>query len=277
LTSNTSKERLLTRQTLSKFRPLGIEILLSLNPAPKDLSGLSNDIESLKTSILHEIKRLRAEQLVEKENSMYLLTGIGRIYAVFFDQFFDVSALLKSEQEFWLRHSISSIPEHLLLRIGDLKDSVVVRNDEIHLNRIHEYFLELLAQSTELKGISPVFHTDFAEAVAKMLMKNYRVRLVVTQDVLHEIQETVSRMDFGIHDMRLLIERNLDLYVTDQLKLALSATDSFISLGLFDHWENYDYNADIFCTRPQGIQWGQDLFEYYLQCSTKIDALAGRI
>lgn len=270
----TAEERVQIKETLSKFSPLGIEIILKLRSTPRDLNDLSDEIKSLKTSILHEIKRLRTERLVEKENRVYLLTGVGRVYAVILHNFFNASNLIRREKEFWLRHSISSIPEQLLLRIGELKESIIIRNDETHLGRIHESFLELLDGSEELNGISPVFHTDFTEAVAKMLMRNCRVRLVVTKDVIREIQRTVSKMDFS-NEVLPLIERNLDLFVNDNLKLALSATDNFISLGLFDYWGNYDYSTDLFCTHPQGIQWGKDLFEYHLKTSKKIDTLAG--
>jgi predicted transcriptional regulator len=274
LSLKTTDERFQIKETFSRLSPLGIEILLKLKSTPKELNDLNVEIKSLKTSILHEIKRLRTERLVEKDNRMYLLTGMGWVYAVILHNFVNASHLIRKEKEFWLRHSISSIPEHLLLRIGELKDSVIIRNDETNLGRIHERFLELLDGSAELNGISPVFHTDFTEAVAKMLMRNCSVRLVVTKDVIREIQKTVSKMDFG-NVVLPLIERNLELFVNDNLKLALSATDNFISLGLFDYWGNYDYSADLFCTHPQGIQWGKELFEYHLKTSKKVDTLAG--
>ena len=277
MTSRTSPERDLLRETLRGFRPLGVEILLSLYPAPKDLGGLSAEIRSLKTSILHELKRLREDQLVDREDSRYVLTGVGRIYAVFFTQFVAASSLVRSDPEFWLRHSLAGIPEPLLLRIGALREAVLVRNDALHLNRIHEHFLELLAESRELKGISPIFHPDFAGAVAKMLLQGYRVHLVVTSEVLREIQATMQQMDVGVPDIRPLIEGNLVLYVTEECRLALSATERFISLGLFDVWGTYDYDTDLFCTQPQGIQWGHDLFEYYRERSTRIEDLADRL
>ena len=212
---------------------------------------------------------------MEREDGQYVLTGVGRIYAAFFTQFFAASSLVRAEEEFWLRHSLAGIPEPLLLRIGALREGVLVRNDEVHLNRIHEHFLELLAESTELRGISPVFHPDFAGAVAKMLLQGYGVRLVVTPQVLQEIQVTVRSMDVGVPDVRSLIEGNLALYVTDECRIALSATERFISLGLFDLWGTYDYDADLFCTQPEGIQWGHDLFEYYREHSTRLEDLAG--
>jgi predicted transcriptional regulator len=274
LTFITTEERVPIKETLSKFRPLGTEILLKLRTTPRDLNDLSGEIKSLKTSILHEIKRLRTERLVEKENRVYRLTSVGRVYAVLLHNFFTASNLIRTEKEFWLQHSLSSIPEQLLLRIGDLKESMIIRNDETHLGRIHESFLELLDGSEELNGISPVFHTDFTEAVAKMLMRKCDVRLIVTKDVIREIQRTVSKMGLGT-DVLPLMERNLELFVNDNLELAMSATDTFISLGLFDSWGNYDYSADLVCTHPQGIQWGKDLFEYHLKTSKKIDTLAG--
>ncbi len=274
MTFKTTEERAQIKETLSKFSPLGTEILLKLRSTPRDLKDLSGEITSLKTSILHEIKRLRTERLVEKENRVYRLTSVGHVYAVLLHNFVTASSLITKEKEFWLQHSLSSLPEPLLLRIGELKDAIIIRNDETHLGRIHERFLELLDGSGELNGISPVFHTDFTQAVAKMLMRKCSVRLIVTKDVIREIQRTVSKMDVGT-DVLPLMERNLELFVNDDLDLAMSATDKFISLGLFDAWGNYDYSADLVCTHPQGIQWGKDLFEYHLKTSNKIESLAG--
>jgi predicted transcriptional regulator len=67
-----------------------------------------------------------------------------------------------------------------------------------------------------------------------------------------------------------MINRDLELRVRDSLKIALTVTERFLSLGLFAVDGTYDYSADLMSSHPQALEWGKRLFEYYHASSERV-------
>lgn len=49
----------------------------------------------------------------------------------------------------------------------------------------------------------------------------------------------------------------------DDVKVAFTVTDTFLSLGLFKPDGIYDTTLDLINTEERAIRWGIELFEYY--------------
>jgi len=256
----------------SGLSPLGNEILLSLEGGPKSLSDLRASISAKDTSILHSIKRLESENLIRRDTiaHSYSLTNIGHVYAVMLNRLSKASNVLRELKDFWLQHDLSGIPEYLLLEIGALNDSTIVRSSTFDLDVIYTRFLESLKSSKRIDGLSPVFHTDFVGAVAEILGKGAKVRLVVTKEVLDRTKEEVKLRDLVKYVKRVFIDRNLEIYIREDLKVALMVTEDFLSLGLFTLDGHYDTGVDLMSSHPQALEWGERLFDYYRGISRKI-------
>jgi predicted transcriptional regulator len=63
-------------------------------------------------------------------------------------------------------------------------------------------------------------------------------------------------------------EGNLQLFLNDNLKLALTVTEKCFSLGLFNLSGVYDYTSDLICDEEKGLEWSYQLFKHALEQST---------
>ncbi len=55
---------------------------------------------------------------------------------------------------------------------------------------------------------------------------------------------------------------NFSIWVTsDKLRIGLTVTDKFLSLGLYKKDTNlYDSSSDLFSNDPLAVEWGENLF-----------------
>ena len=252
--------------------PLQDDILLCLKEEQKSLAGLRTRIDARDTSVLHAIKELESKKLVRKDTvtHSYSVTSIGFMYAVMLGQVHRATDALSQMEDFWLQHDVSGIPEHLLIGISSLQDATVVRTAPSDLDAIHTKYLELLRSSRRVDGVSPIFHPDFAKTTADILSQGADIRLIVTKEVLDKIKEEVRLRDLARYARRIMINRDLEVRVRDSLKIALTVTESFLSLGLFAVDGTYDYSADLMSSHPQALEWGKRLFEHYHASSERV-------
>jgi predicted transcriptional regulator len=69
----------------------------------------------------------------------------------------------------------------------------------------------------------------------------------------------------------LLEYKDFKLYkINHEVKVAFTVTDSLISLGLFGLDGVYDMVEDLICTGKKAQEWGMELFNYYLDKSTRV-------
>ena len=257
---------------MGRLTPLQEDILLCLKEEPKTLGHLRTRIEARDTSVLHAMKQLESEKLVRRDAGAhsYSLTSIGCIYAVMLDQLFRASNVLSKMEDFWLHHEISGVPEHLLIGISALDNATVVRAVPSDLDAVHTRYLDLLRGSRRVHGISPIFHPDFAKTTAEILGQGAEVRLIVTREVLDRIREEVRLRDLARYARRIMLNRSLELRIREGLKIALTVTEHFFSLGLFTLDGAYDYGVDLMSSDPQALEWGRRLFEYYRTNSERL-------
>lgn len=258
--------------TIDRLSPLESEILLSLKEGGKSLSDLRASVKARDTSILHALKKLDNKRAIYKDTikHSYSLTNVGYICSIMLNQFSEASNVLMEMKDFWLNHNLSGIPEHLLLRIGALSNLTVVKDTPSDLDAVHKRYLDSLKGSEWVYGVSPVFHSDFTEAITEILGKGGKVKFVFTKEVLDRIKETVKLKELAKYVRRILIDHNLEIFIGNNLKVGLTVTDKFLSFGLFTLDGAYDYSTDLMGNHPQALEWGEELFEYYREISEKI-------
>jgi predicted transcriptional regulator len=68
---------------------------------------------------------------------------------------------------------------------------------------------------------------------------------------------------------------NFMVWVTNEkLQVGLTVTDKYLSLGLFKKDDQlYDSSTDLFSQDPHAVVWGENLFRYYKERSTKLEIL----
>ncbi len=142
----------------------------------------------------------------------------------------------------------------------------MVKTKALELGIVHQTFIENIKSSKKIKGISPIFHPDFASLFGQLLEQGSKIELIVSSDVLNRIS---SFVDFDLVG-KYLSEDKLQVFIKDDLKIALSLTESSFSLGLFDVSGTYDDNMDLRSNSVEAISWGERLFEDAIKGSQRI-------
>lgn len=242
--------------------------MLSLLEGNKRLAELKADIRTRETSILHALKNLEALNLTTKSSGAYMLTPLGIMEAQICGEYSSFADVIEEFKDFWLLHDVTAIPPYLLLKIGALKDSTLVRTEgsELGSGSVLKTFVEILQASKSIRGISPLFHPDFVSLFKQLLSQGVSVELIVTGAVL---QKTLASADFEL--MRKYVEEHrLRIFLRENLKVALTVTENIFSLGLFTLDGEYDDKMDMVSFNREAVDWGEELFQDYLKGSGEI-------
>jgi predicted transcriptional regulator len=242
---------------------LKMSILRNLLESEQRLSDLKEKIQTQETTIAHALKELEQIDITTKSRGVYRLTPLGVLEAqicIGCSLSFDV---LEKYKEFWLTHDTSAIPPILMRNLGAIEKSLLIKSTSVDLQKVHNNFIEILLTSKTLYGISPIFHPDFINAFREILSKGNKIQLVVNNDVLEKIKQDANDLL-----TKYLSEGNLQVFLNDNLKLALTITENSWSLGLFNIAGEYDYTNDLVGNEKDGLDWGYKLFKEILEQST---------
>jgi predicted transcriptional regulator len=247
-----------------------MKIILSLMDGPKKTRHLRELIGIQSSTILHGINELEKQKIVSRNVDNYYLSEIGQILALKLEDMIKTLVTIRNNQKLWLNHEIEGIPHDLLMRIGDLSNSNIIESNNTDIFRIHNMFIETIKQAEEIKGISPFFHPDFTEEFLNLMNKGVKVELIITDEILKELIKSFhksSLKDF----IKLVSKGNLNLWILNEVKLALTVTDKHLSLGLYTKNGGYDPLIDLVSEDYDAIEWGNTLFKYYRKKSDKIE------
>ena len=91
----------------SKIRP---KLLLLLSESNYDLNGFRKVLDKPSASILHGLKELESVNLIKRSFKSYSLTSKGVLCSASLEKLFQDLYIFQSNKDFWLNHSIESIP-----------------------------------------------------------------------------------------------------------------------------------------------------------------------
>ncbi len=237
-------------------------ILVSLGEGKKALSELRDVLGVSSTTAIHALRELEKDNLIfQDETRDYALTKIGEVIALKLTDFMDAIDVLKKHEDFWLTHDLSGIPPHLLEKIGWLQDSTLFEDTATDIFKVHTSFINLLANAKKIRGVSSIFVPEYPTLFEQLILKKKAdVGLIVTKEVLEKIDKEILKEIFT--DKR----SKFKLYLTkEDAKAAFTVTDFSLSLGLFHVDGTYDYNRDLVSYDKKAIEWGKELFEWYLK------------
>ncbi len=253
------KDRDITR--LAICSDLRKNILISLKEGDKSLGDLRERLGISSTTAIHALRDLEKHRLTHQDKERkYCLTNIGSVIALKLMDFEDSADVLRKHERFWLEHDLSGIPEHMLEKIGWLKNSNIVQINSLDVYKTHESFVQFIKPAKWIKGVTPIFSADYPIVFKEIMEKNVPTQAILTDAVLNKTIDGLGRRKFD----KLISKNNFDiLVINDNLKVAFTITDSFLSFGLFTNNGIYDITHDLISTDNKAIHWGTELFEYY--------------
>jgi predicted transcriptional regulator len=153
-----------------------------------------------------------------------------------------------------------------MMTLGAIENSNLIKSTQVDLQKVHENFIQLLGGAKTIFGISPIFHEDYIIVLRKVLNQpESKITLIVTNTVLDKFKQ-LDDTQLNKH----ITEGNLQIFLNDNLKIALTVTEKNWSMGLFTLSGEYDYTNDLVGTGKEGVEWGYQLFKTILEQSTKI-------
>lgn len=240
-----------------------IKIMICLNDGPKKTKDLRKLIGIQSSTIIHGINELEKQNLVSREVDYYYLSETGKIIALKLIDMIRALVALKNFEKLWLNHEIDSIPQDLLMKIGDLSNLKLVESEKIDIFRPHGAYMQIILGSKKIKGVSPIFYPDYVDSFKNMIENGISVELVLTSSIL---RKTINSIDSGdlAYLKKILSEEMLKIWeIEDEVKVAFTITDKFTVLGLFFLNGSYDSTKLLIGDHDDAIIWSNKLFEYY--------------
>ncbi len=240
-----------------------IKMMMSLMEKPKTSSQLRDEFGIGTSTIIHAARDLERENILIEKSDGYHLTNIGRIFSTKLLDFVKLLAVTRKNIDFWLSHDIEGIPYEFLQRLGELQDLKLIKSSATNILQTLSFYLKIVSKTKDLKGVSPIFVTDYAKIIKKILKRGAKVELVITKEILQPVIESY-RKGIDKEVLEKVRKGNLKVWMTDEtVKIAMTVTESFVSIGLFNLDGTYDFTQDLVSYDKEAIKWGRELFEYY--------------
>lgn len=249
------------------------EIMVSLKGGKKPLSELRDELEVSSTTAIHALRELEKGNLIFQDaDRAYALTTIGEVVALKLVDFVNATEILKKHETFWLEHDLSAIPLSMLAKIGDLSDSILLTDTPTEIFKSHTTLTQVLEDANAVKGIYPIFNLEYLAIIEELVnRKRIDVELIVTNEVLSSIEGVVETEEAFKNILR---APNFTLFAMNRdenIKIALTVTDSVFYLGLFAFAGNskgngnglYDSNRALISDDKKALAWGRELYAYY--------------
>jgi predicted transcriptional regulator len=248
--------------TLSGIRK---ELLLYLDSGPHSLSEIRDRFDITSPEVSPRIKELIEHKLVKFENKMYHLTPMGKTIVSSFQPFVNTLNVFDQYPEFWESHDLTSIPEEFLLRIGEIKNYIIIEDDMEDINRTKVEGLDLIMQSKYLLGVSMLYDNDMPDLLIKLLDNNVKVSIIISKNVFNKLITD----DFSFNKFKEY--SNFSAYISDDnIRTAFTVNDFSLFFSLCYLNGKFDLHSNCISNEKSAINWGTDLFEYYKKNSQKI-------
>ncbi len=234
-------------------------------------SQLKKELGINGSTISHSISNLEKNNITTKDGEKYILTPIGHMIVCNLLENIRTTAAIIKFQKLWFDHDISAIPPRLINRLGDLYHSTLIESDVGEIFKPYEIYQELLLKSKYIKGVSSIFRFNYIELFQYLIVNHdIDVELILTKNIIQKIIEDLDPNDLKqLKDS--MKEGKVKLRVIDQeVKIAFTVTDKYLSLGLFHETGGYDNTKEIISDDHDAVAWAITLFEYYRNQSEKV-------
>lgn len=241
-------------------------LMIYLLNGPMTIEEIKEKLNVTTSAIMTQIKILVDQGLISYESNVYSLTVIGEVISQKMIPLLETLDVYSTNQKYWTDHK-PAFPPHLLSRLGELKNSILV---EPELSRLYELplkFEENLLKSHCIRDVSsffsPVYHSTYME----MARKGTEIDIILPPSAIDRF-----KTDYGNLLGEYLSYPNTRIYVyKDPIEIASAVvTDHFFSVSLFNT-NNIYHNHSLMSFEKSSILWGEDLFNYYLEKSERVE------
>lgn len=243
------------------------EILLLLKEKPRDIDEIKKLLNVNANSIQLHMKKIKESGLITQKNKIYSLSEIGEIIIENMQPMLSMAELLGENTEYWMSHDLSSIPEFLLERIGELEHCKLLEPDAEHLFETPKVLRDSILNSREILTFVTYFHPQAPSIYAELAENGSEIVLCMTESVAQRLflnNRTEAEKLFRTGNCRLFISREPATIPS------LIITDKLVAFKLFeDNGKLRDQLVLSFGERA--LCWGKELFRHYLEAAEPLN------
>ena len=263
-------------------------LLLLLKEGPKSIDEVKNTFDFPWKSMIPQIKKLVELNLVIQTDGMYSLSEMGTVIATNMQFLLNTLKIYDENREFWFEHDLSSIPFHLLTRIGELGQCRAIKPDISQIFKVQEDIVKCMLASSRIMVLVSAVHPAYHLACLEFIEKKIDVTVILTESVFESIRIdclsdtvfsdiSVLKMDLSEYKKEIQLFLNCEnshFFVSDGKKkpMMLIVTDKIFALSLLDKCGRVDRNY-IVSFELSALKWGKELFEYYKKNSRPVYSL----
>jgi predicted transcriptional regulator len=242
-------------------------LLLMLENGSKNIEEIKIELDVTATSILPQIKKLIDNDLIVQEEKVYKLTVFGEFLIKKIKPLISALNVVEKNNDYWAGHDLNSIPSHLLERIAELGDCILVEPDLNHIYEPSQKIIDNMANSKRVATFASYFNPAYLPLYVELGRKDVELSINFTQSVWDYLSSKHSMMISEVMEMN-----NVSLYVSKEgIKfIEITVTDKLMFLGLFDINGKFDQQF-IMSFEASAIRWGQELFDYFKSLSKQVN------
>ena len=244
-------------------------LLMFLNGGPKNIDEIRNELDVTATSILPQIKKLIDNDLIVQEDRMYRLTVLGEYITRKVKPLVSALEVVEKNNRYWTGHDLNPIPQHLLERISELVNCVVVEPDLNHIYEPSQKIIENMVNARQVSTYASYFNPAYLPLYLELGRKDAELSLNFNQSVWDHLSNEHSNMINELMGMD-----NVSLYVSKEgIKLTeVTVTERTMMLGLFDKKGKFDQQF-VMSSEPSALLWCQELFDYFKKLSKQVNKI----
>jgi predicted transcriptional regulator len=238
-------------------------LLLFLDECPTGLDGLTISMGATKEQLHSIIGLLEECYLITGENGIYRLTRIGELITGELKPLLNLEEFINTAENYWLDRELDFIPPSLLKKLHEVNSCTVIQP---RFSDIYDYNKEAHEASTCSKSFSMAaagLHPSFPDLFGDMINRGVNLSLIfdpslfekVKRDNYDELQKLVNNRQVALY-----------LYSHKMHFVSFKVNDTCIVLKLLTKNNTYDHKQ-LICHSPDAVEWGKELFNYYLQDS----------
>jgi predicted transcriptional regulator len=240
-------------------------VLLLLRDGAKEMEHILNVLETTRQALLPQIRILEDHYLVKQHEDTYKLTTLGKVIVDEISPVVGTIDVFDADIDYWGTRNLDFIPPYLLERMNELKDCEVITPPITELYSLHNSFNIGIPMSHSVHIITTFLYPNY-QIFKEMLENDFTISYIVSQELLDKIRIDHQR-DFG----SLLKNENFKMYVYNSRTnfLFFAFNDVHLMMDFLKVTGEYDVDY-VLCKSKNALEWGKDLFEYYLKGSTPI-------
>jgi predicted transcriptional regulator len=232
-------------------------VLLLLKDGPKERETLLNSFKISRPTLLLQMRILEDNQLINQLDSVYKLTIIGRLIVD------AIGPLLETvNYELESNHVSSLIPPHFFDLMNRVVKCEMINPLITEMFEEFKIFCEASKSSKSLFIITSYSHPSFDAVFSELINNNVNVHVIISRDVISEsknqFQEIIKNDLF-----------HLFVYSKEMRFMSFAVNDYYLRMSPLTSSGDYD-NKYILCSDLDSLEWGKQIFEYYLKDSTSV-------